>query len=58
MKITDRGIANPQSSRIYERTWGCNYGEVTKSEAMSIREQSLNISYADLNVEYQIEPNT
>lgn len=25
---------------------------------MPVREQSLKISYADLNVKYQIEPNT
>lgn len=49
MKITYHGIANPQSSRTYERTWGCKCGEATKSEAVPIHEQSLNISYADLN---------
>lgn len=58
MHIIYNGIANPQPSWTYERAWGHNYGKVTKSEAMPICDQSLNISSADLNVEKQTESNT
>lgn len=38
--------------------WGHNYRSIAKSEAMTVYKRNLSTSCADLNAEYQMEPNT